>query len=93
MTTQEEPASCKVVLPGLIAKSLQLEVDKGLSRLERKPLLVGFLANKVNLSWPPRFIGFPSLLPESRILQPGCMLTGPAKLAKKSEIIRASFVS
>ncbi|KAL8691526.1 MAG: hypothetical protein Q9218_003269 [Villophora microphyllina] len=46
MATQDSPASCKVVLAGAIAKSLQHEVGEGLSRLKRKPLLVGFLANK-----------------------------------------------
>lgn len=47
MATQDPPASCKVVLAGSIAKSLQHEVSEGLLKLERKPLLVGFLANKV----------------------------------------------
>ncbi|KAL9061240.1 MAG: hypothetical protein Q9206_000635 [Seirophora lacunosa] len=46
MSTQDHPASCKVVLAGSIAKRLQFEVGEGLSKLERKPLLVGFLANK-----------------------------------------------
>ncbi|KAL8798831.1 MAG: hypothetical protein Q9182_006353 [Xanthomendoza sp. 2 TL-2023] len=46
MTTQDPPTSCKVVLAGSIAKSLQLEVREGLSKLDRKPMLVGFLANK-----------------------------------------------
>lgn len=50
MTTQDQTASCKVVLAGLIAKSLQLEMGEGLSKLKRKPLLVGFLANQVNSS-------------------------------------------
>ncbi|KAL8722625.1 MAG: hypothetical protein Q9225_000931 [Loekoesia sp. 1 TL-2023] len=47
MTMQNQPASCKVVLAGSIAKSLQLEVGEGLAKLKKKPLLVGFLANKV----------------------------------------------
>ncbi len=38
-------SSCKVVLAGTIAKSLQAEVAEGLSKLEKAPLLVGFLAN------------------------------------------------
>lgn len=49
MEAPDHLASCKVVLAGSIAKSLQIEVGKGLSKLERKPLLVGFLANKVGL--------------------------------------------
>ncbi|KAL9630083.1 MAG: hypothetical protein Q9204_004906 [Flavoplaca sp. TL-2023a] len=47
MTAHNPPASCKVVLAGSIAKSLQLEVGEGLARLKTNPLLVGFLANKV----------------------------------------------
>lgn len=39
------PASCKVVLAGTIAKSLQTEVGEGLAKLEKTPFLVGFLAN------------------------------------------------
>lgn len=39
------PASCKVVLAGGIAKNLMGEVQTGLQKLGRKPLLVGFLAN------------------------------------------------
>ncbi|MCJ1257438.1 hypothetical protein MMC24_005263 [Lignoscripta atroalba] len=39
------PAACKVVLAGSVAKTLLAEVAEGLSRLERPPLLVGFLAN------------------------------------------------
>lgn len=50
MSTQDHPASCKVVMAGSIAKRLQFEVGEGLSKLERKPLLVGFLANKVGSS-------------------------------------------
>ncbi|KAL8759829.1 MAG: hypothetical protein Q9199_000476 [Rusavskia elegans] len=46
MTAHNPPASCKVVLAGSIAKSLQLEVVEGLAKLKRKPLLIGFLANK-----------------------------------------------
>ncbi len=40
-----EPASCKVVLAGNVAKSLLTEVAEGLSKLPKAPLLVGFLAN------------------------------------------------
>lgn len=43
--TAETPASCKVILAGAVAKSLQAEVAEGLSKLETPPLLVGFLAN------------------------------------------------
>ena len=41
----ETPASCKVILAGSVAKTLQAEVAEGLSKLEKPPLLVGFLAN------------------------------------------------
>jgi methylenetetrahydrofolate dehydrogenase (NAD+) len=37
--------SCKVVLANGVAKSLLEEVREGLSKLPRKPVLVGFLAN------------------------------------------------
>jgi methylenetetrahydrofolate dehydrogenase (NAD+) len=37
--------TCKVVLAGGIAKSLLQEVKEGLSKLEKSPKLVGFLAN------------------------------------------------
>ena len=40
-----DPASCKVVLAGTVAKFLLSEVSEGLSKLPRAPLLVGFLAN------------------------------------------------
>ena len=40
------PPTCKVVLAGNIAKGLLGEVKEGLSRLDKKPLLVGFLANE-----------------------------------------------
>ena len=43
--TADAPASCKVILAGSIAKSLQAEVAEGLSKLVKPPLLVGFLAN------------------------------------------------
>ncbi|KAL8671623.1 MAG: hypothetical protein Q9168_003874 [Polycauliona sp. 1 TL-2023] len=46
MTAHNPPASCKVVLAGSIAKSLQLEVGENLAKIKRKPVLVGFLANK-----------------------------------------------
>ncbi|KAL8993800.1 MAG: hypothetical protein Q9169_006071 [Polycauliona sp. 2 TL-2023] len=46
MTAHDPPASCKVVLAGSIAKSLQLEVGENLAKVKRRPLLVGFLANK-----------------------------------------------
>jgi methylenetetrahydrofolate dehydrogenase (NAD+) len=38
--------SCKVVLAANIAKKLAAEVADGLAKLDRKPHLVGFLANK-----------------------------------------------
>lgn len=46
MTTQADASSsCKVVVAGTIAKSLQAEVAEDLSKLDKAPLLVGFLAN------------------------------------------------
>ena len=44
-TSDADPASCKVVLAGTVAKSLLSEVSDGLSKLQRAPSLVGFLAN------------------------------------------------
>lgn len=44
-TEADNPASCKVILAASIAKSLQAELAEGLSKLEKSPLLVGFLAN------------------------------------------------
>ena len=44
-TPDADPASCKVVLAGTVAKSLLSEVSDGLSKLQRTPSLVGFLAN------------------------------------------------
>lgn len=44
-TEADTSSSCKVVLAGTIAKSLQAEVAEGLSKLDKAPLLVGFLAN------------------------------------------------
>ncbi|KAI9846525.1 MAG: hypothetical protein M1837_003946 [Sclerophora amabilis] len=38
-------ASCKVVLAGTVAKRLLEEISEGLKKLEKPPLLVGFLAN------------------------------------------------
>lgn len=46
MSTASVSTNCKVVLAGNIAKKLQAEVADGLSRLDRPPHLVGFLANK-----------------------------------------------
>ena len=40
-----DPVSCKVILAGTVAKSLLSEVSDGLSKLQRTPSLVGFLAN------------------------------------------------
>lgn len=39
------PPSCKVVLAASIAKSLLAEVQQDLTKVNFKPLLVGFLAN------------------------------------------------
>lgn len=41
----EEKPNCKVILANNIAKSLLEEVRDGLSKIERKPLLVGFLSS------------------------------------------------
>ena len=43
--TDGSPASCKVVLAGVVAKDLMLEVSEGLAKVGKAPLLVGFLAN------------------------------------------------
>lgn len=41
------PASnCKVVLAGTIANKLMEEVRRDVAKLDKKPLLVGFLANE-----------------------------------------------
>ncbi len=40
------PPTCKVILAATIAKGLLAEVKEGLSGLEKKPVLVGFLANE-----------------------------------------------
>ena len=39
------PTSCKVVLAGSVAQCLLAEVAHGLQKLERAPILAGFLAN------------------------------------------------
>ncbi|KAJ4372080.1 Methylenetetrahydrofolate dehydrogenase [NAD(+)] [Neocucurbitaria cava] len=41
----DEKPNCKVILANNIAKSLLEEVRDGLSKIERKPLLVGFLSS------------------------------------------------
>ena len=38
-------ASCKVIYAGSIAAKILNEVSRGLSRISKRPLLVGFLAN------------------------------------------------
>ena len=43
--TEVNPASCKVILAGTVAKSLLSEVSSGMSKLQHPPHLVGFLAN------------------------------------------------
>ena len=40
-----EISACKVVLASAIAKNLLHEVSDSLERLQRSPLLIGFLAN------------------------------------------------
>jgi hypothetical protein len=44
-TMAEDKPNCKVILANNIAKSLLEEVRDGLSKIERKPLLVGFLSS------------------------------------------------
>lgn len=56
MTTSEQTSNCKVVLAGTIAKSLQAEIQGGVSKLSNRPLLVGLLATsdpaaKVYADW------------------------------------------
>jgi hypothetical protein len=41
----EHPSHCKVVLAGTIAKPLLAEVLEGVKKLEKAPLLVGFLSS------------------------------------------------
>ena len=54
--SQGSPMSCKVILAGTIAKGLLTEVQAGLSKLDRKPHLLGILGNtdpaaKVYADW------------------------------------------
>lgn len=44
-TMADDKPNCKVILANNIAKSLLEEVRDGLSKIERKPLLVGFLSS------------------------------------------------
>ena len=44
-TSSHDPAGCKVVLAGTVAKTLLAEIHDGLSKLDKPPHLVGFLAN------------------------------------------------
>jgi hypothetical protein len=41
----DDKPNCKVILANNIAKSLLEEVRDGLSKMQRKPLLVGFLSS------------------------------------------------
>jgi hypothetical protein len=41
----DDKPNCKVILANNIAKSVLEEVKDGLSKIERKPLLVGFLSS------------------------------------------------
>ena len=45
MTSNGETSSCKVILAATVAKPLLNEVSEGLQKLDKPPLLVGFLAN------------------------------------------------
>jgi len=44
-TVRDDPASCKVVLAGTVAKRLLSDVSEGVQKLQRPPLLLGVLAN------------------------------------------------
>ncbi len=44
-SVKPDPASCKVILAGAIAKNIMAEVSQNLSTIGKAPLLVGFLAN------------------------------------------------
>ena len=46
MSSSAPASHCKVYLAGTIAKGLLEEVHEGLKLLEKKPKLVGFLANE-----------------------------------------------
>ena len=46
LTPSGFPAACKVVLAGVIAKDLMVEVSESLSTVGKAPFLVGFLANR-----------------------------------------------
>jgi len=46
MATEISPPSCKVVLAQNIAKGLLAEVQERLHGLQKKPFLVGFMANE-----------------------------------------------
>lgn len=54
--SKETSSSCKVILAGTIAKGLLSEIQNGLSKLDRKPHLLGILGNddpaaKVYADW------------------------------------------
>jgi methylenetetrahydrofolate dehydrogenase (NAD+) len=44
MSSNHDGPHCKVILAGTIAKSLQAEIQEGVKKLSKPPLLVGFLA-------------------------------------------------
>jgi methylenetetrahydrofolate dehydrogenase (NAD+) len=57
--SKDEAPICRTILAGTIAKGLLAEVQAGLSRLDRKPHLLGILANadpaaKVYADWTER---------------------------------------
>ncbi len=57
--SKDPSSSCKVVLAGTIAKGLLAEVQAGLSKLDRKPHLLGIMGNndpaaKVYADWTER---------------------------------------
>jgi methylenetetrahydrofolate dehydrogenase (NAD+) len=59
MSAEQPPPHCKVVLAPAIAKSLLAEVSGGVKKLQKPPLLVGFLstsdpAARVYAEWTGR---------------------------------------
>lgn len=54
--SKDTSSSCKVILAGTIAKGLLNEIQAGLSKLDRKPHLLGIIGNsdpaaKVYADW------------------------------------------
>ena len=78
-TNDHDPAACKVILAGTVARSLLSEIQEGLSKLDQPPHLVGFLANddpgaKMYADWTSKTCLEKHVIP-LQISQPG--LTPP----------------